>query len=87
MIFYPALADKCYVQNPESLSKTREPLTPGFASGFPKILGGKRLCFRKNVLKTLFPETCGFAQIALRKTLKYTLYYNRLFPPALLAAF
>jgi hypothetical protein len=33
-----------YVQNPESLSKTREPLAPGFAS--------------------------GFAQTALRKTLK-----------------
>jgi hypothetical protein len=29
----------------------------------------ERLCFRKNVLKTLFPETCGFAQTALRKTL------------------
>jgi hypothetical protein len=28
------------------------------------------MCFRKNVLKTLFPETYGFAQIALRKTLK-----------------
>jgi hypothetical protein len=27
------------------------------------------MCFQKNVLKTLFPETCGFAQIALRKTL------------------
>jgi hypothetical protein len=32
------------MQNPESLSKTREPLTPGFASGFPEILWGKRLC-------------------------------------------
>jgi hypothetical protein len=27
------------------------------------------MCFRKNVLKTLFPETCGFAQSNLRKTL------------------
>jgi hypothetical protein len=37
------------MQNPESLSKTREPLAPGFASGFPKILLEKRLVCTKAI--------------------------------------
>jgi hypothetical protein len=31
------------MQNPESLSNTKEPLTSGFASGFPESISGKRL--------------------------------------------
>jgi hypothetical protein len=31
------------MQNPESLSETKGPLTPGFASGFPEALSGKHL--------------------------------------------
>jgi hypothetical protein len=31
------------MQNPESLSKAEDSLTPGFASGFPESLSGKHL--------------------------------------------
>jgi hypothetical protein len=34
--------NRAAMQNPESLSNTKEPLTSGFASGFPEMLSGKR---------------------------------------------
>jgi hypothetical protein len=39
---FSSLCGGASLQNPESHLKTREPLAPGFASGFPKILLEKR---------------------------------------------